>query len=335
MILERSMQTLRSAYSLLFAGLAGAVLASSAATAEDAETYYPPVETHLIPSKFVKQTYKVQVMRPAQKRGETTRFPVVYVTDGNLVFDMFKGISYLIQSPAGVRFILVGIGYPSDSPQAGALLRARDLTFPGYPKLVLKRPPIEGALAAEPGTKDFMGAPEFQQFIAQELIPLIDREYPTVPGDRTYFGHSGGGGFGLYTLFNKTDLFKRYIISSPGLIYNGVAPGGAKYDNYEFALEEARKFMAGGRSLDGVKIYMSAGSAEEFEPGLAQWQLTSSVYRMERLLRASSIPGLDLTTEIFPGETHATVWPLAFMHGVQAVFETGMWKKKEAAAGAK
>jgi hypothetical protein len=31
-------------------------------------------------------------------------------------------------------YILVGIGYPSDSPYAGMLLRAREYTYPPYPK---------------------------------------------------------------------------------------------------------------------------------------------------------------------------------------------------------
>src|SRR5687768_10090159 len=41
----------------------------------------PPVETHLIRSRHVQQTFKVQVMRPARKKGSAERFPVVYVTD--------------------------------------------------------------------------------------------------------------------------------------------------------------------------------------------------------------------------------------------------------------
>jgi uncharacterized protein len=286
----------------------------------DARTYYPPVETHLIPSKYVAQTYKVQVMRPPQRRGETTRFPAVYAADGNLTFDMFKGISYLIQSPEreGSRFVLVGIGYPSDCPLAGAVLRGRDLTFPGYPKLSMKPPPVEGVLVAEAGTKDFYGAEDFQRFIEHELIPLIDEKYETVPGERTYFGHSGGGGFGLFTLLTRRDLFKNYIVSSPGLIYHGEA-SGIRYDDYAFMLEEVRRFIATGRSLSGNKLYMSVGTAEEFETGLEPWRLTSSFYRLAALLKAASIPGLTLTCEAFPGATHATVWPLAFMHGVQSI----------------
>ena len=40
---------------------------------------------------------------------------------------------------------------------------------------------------------------------------------------------------------------------------------------------------------------------------------------MAALLEAARIPGLTLTTEVFPAETHMTVWPMAFIHGVRAV----------------
>jgi uncharacterized protein len=297
--------------------------------------HYPAVETHLIRSRYVAQTFKVQVMQPAQRRSERTRFPVIYVTDGNLAFDVLKGISYSVQRSEhdAPRFIMVGIGYPHESPFAGALLRARDLTFPRYPKLSTQPPTIEGVLRAQPGTKDFHGAEDFQQFIEHELVPYIDERYATAPGERTYFGHSAGGGFGLYTLLTRAELFKNYLISSPGLIYHGRSSAGAHYDNYDFVLQLTRELMATGKALPATKLYMSVGAEEEFEPNLAQWQLTSSFYRLAALLKSAEIPGLELITEVFQGATHMTVWPMAYIHGVQAVFGTGAWRNPRGATG--
>jgi hypothetical protein len=73
--------------------------------------------------------------------------------------------------------------------------------------------------------------------------------------------------------------------------------------------------------MQGINLYLSVGSEEEFEPGLQPWQITSSFYRMAQLLKSSAIAGLGLKTEVFHGETHMTVWPMAFIHGIQAVFE--------------
>jgi len=221
------------------------------AVMDSVRTYFPPVESHVIDSKRVEQTFQIRVMRPEIERGECTRFPVVYATDGNFVFDVLKGISYGMQRSAhdAPRFILVGIGYPEDSPLAGAVLRARDLTFPNYPKLSFNPPPVEGVLVPKEGTKAFHGAEDFQQFIQHELIPFVDERYSTIPGERTYFGHSAGGGFGLFTLFTRTELFENYIISSPGLIYHGESSAGVRYEHYEFVLELARGFIASAKPL--------------------------------------------------------------------------------------
>lgn len=300
--------------------------------------HVPPVEAHLIRSRHVQQTFNIQVMQPARKEGDTRRYPVVYATDGNWTFEMFKSISYLLQMSAhdAPPFVLVGIGYPAESPHAGFLLRMRDFTYPPYQPTIRIRSLLEtaktskdwpsadlyeGMLLPEEGAKDCHGGEDFRKFIGAELIPFIDEKYPTIPGHRTYFGHSGGGFFGLYTLFTQSELFKNYIVSSPGLIFDGKGPGGIRYENCEFGPQMIRDFAASGRSMNDVKLYLSAGEEEEFEPGM-NWRLTSTVLRATKLLKDASIPGLELMTEVFPGETHITVWPIAFTHGVQAVFGT-------------
>jgi predicted alpha/beta superfamily hydrolase len=252
--------------------------------------------------------------------------PVVYATDGNWTFDLFKSLSYLLQMAAedAPPYILVGIGYPGDTPHAGSRLRGRDFTAPPYPNYDRDAvaPRYEGTLMPQPGTRTFHGGADFRTFMCEELIPFIDQTYDTILGDRTYFGHSGGGYFGLFTLFTQPEAFRNYIVSSPGLIYHGELPDGSVRDNDDFAMRLAREFIASGKSLDGIKLYLSAGAEEEFEPALLGWQLTSGVYRMAKLLRDAEIPGLELMTEIFPAETHITSWPIAFCHGIQAVFGT-------------
>lgn len=276
--------------------------------------YYAPVETHFIPSRYVAQTFKVQVMWPARRRGSSQRFPVVYATDGNWAFDMLKGISHILQTHErdAPPYILVGIAYPSDSPRGGVLLRARDLTFEGYPAFDPKPPSFEDVPVAPEGTPVTHGGAAFREFIEHELIPFIDKTYPTLAGERTYFGHSGGGGFGLFTLFTRPALFNRYIVSSANLARQG--------EPDDFLLAAARKFVAEDRPPEGTKLYLSVGEAEEHEPGIERWQLTSTFHQLAALLKAANLPGLELTTEVFAGETHMTVWPMAFIHGIQSVF---------------
>jgi predicted alpha/beta superfamily hydrolase len=287
-----------------------------------ARVEFPPVETHVITSRYIAQTFRVQVMQPGRKRGTRPRTPAVYFGDANWQFEMFKQISYLIQlnEQEAPPFMLVGIGYPGDAPHAGSYLRSRDFTFPGYPEI--RRPPsdLEGVLYPEEGTKAFYGGLEFQQFLEHELIPFVEERYETEPGERTYFGHSAAGGFGLFTLFTRPHLFQNYIASSPGVTYDGQAPGGARYENYEFVLEDAQRFIVSRTALPGKKLYMSVGGSEEFQPYFENWRLTSSFYRLAALLKADRIPGLEFMAEVLPGETHFTVLPIAFIHGIQAVF---------------
>jgi predicted alpha/beta superfamily hydrolase len=284
--------------------------------------HYLPVETHLLESRQVAQTFKIQVARPPQTRGSAATLPVVYVTDGNAVFDIFKGITWLLQGfRRDLDFILVAIGYPAESPYAGEVLRGRDLTFPGCPNFFHGlTPPWDDVDAPVPGTKDFCGAEDFQRFLELELFPLIDATYQTVPGDRSYFGHSLGGAFGLFTLFTQAHLFRNYVISSPAVLYHGATPDGTRYDNHGFLLNRAQEFIAAQSPLRDIKLYLSVGAEEEFEPSIANWQFVSGFYRLATMLREASIPGLVLSTETFPGETHTTAWPIAFMHGVRAVF---------------
>lgn len=275
--------------------------------------YVPGVETHLIESRFVEQTYQIQVMQPLMRAGQAERFPVLYLTDGNTSFDFAKGISHGLQVAGQVRrFILVGIGYPGENPFAGNILRFRDFTserraeVPGFPRTSA----IEGVHGIEEGKKRWHGAADFLDFIRHELTPFIDEKYPTIPGERAYAGHSLGGGLGLHALFSRADIFNRYILVSPSVSYEG--------DDH--VLREAQEFISSGGRLD-ANVVMAVGEREEFDESASpKAQFVSNFFRLASLLHKARIPGLEFTSRIYPGETHASVWPIAFLHGIQAIF---------------
>jgi predicted alpha/beta superfamily hydrolase len=274
--------------------------------------HVPDVETHLISSKYVEQTYQIQVMQPLMRKGAADRFPVLYVTDGNLIFDTVKGISHGLQSAGDARrFILVGIGYPGQNPFAGNVLRARDLTagyFPGK-ATIPRTSEIDGVEGIETGKPNWGGAHAFLRFIREELITFIDKTYPTIVGDRGFFGHSGGGELGLHSMFSQPEIFNRYLISSPGISYEG----------NEFVFHEAQGFIASGRALN-AKVLMTVGDREEFEKTLEAWSIVSSFYKLAKLLRNASIPGLEFQSQVLPGETHMSAWPVSFIRGLRALY---------------
>jgi predicted alpha/beta superfamily hydrolase len=274
--------------------------------------HVPPVETHTIQSSHVDQDYQIYVARPLTREGSEERIPVLFLTDANSTFQLAAAISLGLQiSGATARFILVGIGYPGDNPLAGALLRCRDLSPPHRtePDGMIRSLPIRGVPEIPPGKKSWNGAPEFIQFLREELFPFIDQRYPTIPTDRAYAGHSMGAGFGLHVLFSGAALFNRYVLSSPGLTIDG--------DDH--AIHEAKDFAAMKQVVD-TRVFISVGELEEYGAAGERAQFVSSFYRLTALLKRADIDGLRLECRSFPDETHASVFPLAFSHGIRSVF---------------
>jgi predicted alpha/beta superfamily hydrolase len=281
--------------------------------------HWLPIEQFELDAPTIGDRFRIQIMRPVTIDGESVSFPTLYLTDANMMFDAAAGIARSLQGVGdGPRFNLVGIGYPGDGFYAGALLRARDLTFPAHPLLSVAPPPIAGLLEPRGNTR-FHGGEAFQDFIADTLIPRIERDYPCDSGQRYYFGHSAGGTFGLLGLIRRSDLFKGYLLSSPGLAFNGRSSAGIDYRDYDFAIDALEAFAASAPKLEDVRLYLSAGSQEGQEPSLAAWNITHNVDRLAARLAALALPGLEVFSEIIPGEYHASVWPIAFIRGVRAL----------------
>lgn len=269
------------------------------------------IQHHVIESKLIPQRFTIKVSLPIRRADNSERFPVLYTTDSD---EFFGGLSTLTSElqlvGESARFILVGIGY--DNPHDADLLRMRDL-FPGEIRAHFNRvieqlaqsPLSTGNHSVEAITKA-SGAHEFLRFIREELMPFIEARFPVAPNDNNYYGYSAGGTFGLYALFTRPDTFKRYILGSPATSYNG----------HHFGIELAQAFIETRRALQ-AQVYMTAGELEEF---YGRFDLVSGYYLMAKFLKEAAIPGLDLKVRLFPEQTHATSWALAFSYGMKALF---------------
>lgn len=272
------------------------------------------VSEHLLASKRVDQTFRIKVWRPISRVDNTERFPVLYATDSDELFGGLSSLATALQVHGEApRFILVGIGY--EEARAAGVLRMRDFfthenrsLFEWEIRQLAESDLVDGVrdVQAVIQTTD---ASDYLAFIREELIPFIDKSYPTQVRDNSYYGFSAGGGFGLYTLFTKPETFSRYILASPSTSYKG----------QNFAVSLVEKFIASRAPL-AAKVFMSVGELEEFKAAHERFDLVSGYYRLAKFIKAASIPGLDLTTRVFVGETHATAWSMAFSHGVKALF---------------
>lgn len=266
----------------------------------------PPVEVHRMMSRQVGDSFEIRVLLPPMIPGEQTRFPVVYMTDVHGGFPGEDVIRMVMSFGDTPRFIAVGIGYPGvSSIMQGLGIRGRDLTHvPVKDAYVAADMPVAGMV--RPAVANGGGA-NFLAFIRDELMPFIDARYPTNPKDRGYWGDSLGGLFGCYVLFTKPDTFNRYIIGSPSIWW-------ANEDVLKLAEAYART-----HSDLPATVFMGVGGLEELGSG-ASFRMVTNVLRLETLLRARKYPGLQLSTRIFPDETHMTVFSMNLIRGLVSVF---------------
>jgi predicted alpha/beta superfamily hydrolase len=206
---------------------------------------------------------------------------------------------------------LVGIGYENSA--AVDLLRWRDFATremrePRRERLTeMAASPLVNRPDLIPAALDTTDATQFLRFLTDELMPFVDSRYPTA-NENHYFGYSAGGLFGLYALFTRPNTFKSYILGSPGTAYLG----------RDFGIELAQEFFQSKQAAN-AKIFLSVGELEEFRPGHEPFEFVTSYYRLRKFLQNSVISGLEVTGRVFPGETHATAWTLAFIHGLKTV----------------
>ncbi len=301
-----------------FAVLSALVLAAGLGAVADARAsqeplfVVPEIQTHRLHSVHVNQEFEVHVGVPVSRRDGSERFPVLYMTDsqGGL---SFAEETRLMQALGDLKsFIMVGIGYPGENLLSGMRVRWRDLTQAEYSGELIPDvwdAVVPGVLAAT--DKASGGAPEFLRFLRDELVPFIDANYPTVPGDRGYWGDSLGGLFGLYAMLTEPDVFNRYIIGSPSIWWND-----------ELLLQKAEEFIAHNDELH-AKVFMAVGGLEELAGEDAAFRMVTNVGRLERMLRDADLDGLELSTHVFGDETHLTVFPLNYYRGVQMVYGRG------------
>ena len=160
-------------------------------------------------SEFVAARH-VDVWLPAgYDTGANRRFPVLYMHDGQNLFD--PAIAY-----GGVDW---GVGKALERLNAAGRVPATmvvgiwnsDQRWQDY----LPRRPFEGEGGAQalaqlgPEFKDGPRSDAYLRFIVQELKPFIDQSYPTLPGrESTYImGSSMGGLISLYALCEYPDAF--------------------------------------------------------------------------------------------------------------------------------
>jgi len=254
-------------------------------------------ETFNLTSSINGQNYPIKIALPGSYYTSDRTYPVVYMLDAYSSFGIMTEMARLLASDKEIpEIIIVGISSEGGSKEF-IYNRSRDYTPVPIPQQNI--PDEYKSLVPVSG-----GAEKFFGFIKNELIPAAESKYRIDSSDRTLEGHSLGGLFVFYSLFQQPDLFKRYISISPALEWDG-----------GFVRKLEKEFFESKKPMTAV-IYTAVGSMESDK-------FTKPWVQFIDNMKTRNYPGLEMKTEMGNNETHYTMIPYIATHGLKSVFAAG------------
>ena len=262
------------------------MIASSVSAAVDTDFMTGLADTHYkqIESVSVGRSYHIFVMLPVgyEQSGDKD-YPTIYLLDGGGLFPLLSAYSrYLNFGEEIPDTIIVGISYGSVDYGNGNY-RSTDYT------------------ASSPERDYYGGAGKFQMFLADELIPYIEKTYRTDAARRVIFGQSIGGQFVLYTALTRPNLFWGHVASNPAL-----------HRNLPFFLENHSNNVATGTRS---KVFVGDGTLND-----ARFRVPSQKW-IEHWLGRDDKPW-ELETMDLEGHSHMSAPPASFREGLRWMFGT-------------
>jgi hypothetical protein len=229
------------------------------------------------------------------------KWPVVYVLDGNWYFGMVTDIIRpMAWCGSTTDAIVVGIGYAEDSNPIEAFRES--FTRRDFDLTPIRDEEVEKSMEAAHKRPSPNGdAGNFHKFIKHELTPFIEKAYRADPTRRILIGHSYGGLFALFGLFETPDLFDTLIVGSPTLSYGK-----------RFTFQQEEVFAKERRKLP-AKVYLYVGEHEE---DINDTTLTDTL-RLAAILQGRNYEGLSLVRHVFPDQNHCEVAAPGFQWGLK------------------
>lgn len=235
-----------------------------------------PVINDSIYSKILNEQRSIKVILPEDyKQGSADKYEVIYLTDGEWVQTLFPFIYKFAMDENYVPQVII-VDIPNRYID-GANQRDRDFL------------PVHVASPAISG-----GADKFLAFLKDELIPYIDKTYPT-NGTNSIYGHSYGGIFVMYALLTEPQLFESYYATDPPYSWNN-----------DYMIDLAAKKIGDIRS---DKILWIAGIESTYK-GMGSG-------RMDSLLKIKAPANIHWKFVTYPNEVHNSVRLKAMYDGIK------------------
>jgi len=253
---------------------------ASSLGARGAESQADPVvigSKFQIESKILAETRTYWIHTPLKYKSGKDAYPILVLQDPESEFTLAAAaVDMLSENGRIPQMIVVGIKNTN---------RTRDMT-PSRP--------------AKASGESAGGVDKFLAFIADELLPTIDRTYRTSPY-RVLVGHSLGGLFAVYALMNRPDVFQGYIAISPSLWWDDQA-----------LVKASPPYFAAHKDLR-ADLYLSMGSEGQ--------EMLGGAWKLSAVLEESKIPDLRWQFKRSPDEDHGTIPYVSIYEGLQAIFK--------------
>lgn len=253
---------------------------------------------------------------PPEAAGQapTEGWPVLYMTDGNAVIaTAIDAMRAQACYPSGTNTgwgVLMAIGYPTDDAY-DPFRRSWDLGPPpgqNYP------PFWDDGEEVRTG-----GGGEMARFLLEDVRSFVAAKVRVNPEHQGLFGHSFGGLFALWLLFQNPKAFSHWIAVSPAITWEE-----------SFLLDHLSRFDAGAAQ---AYVHLSAGEWEGDHLAPFQTQAPDAAERLKEKAKTRTIaaaeemaaalskhPGLTADYETYSGENHMSVLPVAVNRAIQRVF---------------
>ncbi len=245
--------------------------------------------THFIElkSELTDRAHELIIFLPGSYHNQRdNEYPVLYFMDAYWDMPLLNAIhGQLVWDNVIPEMIMVGFSYPGENANYGDL-RTRDFT------------PTR-AVSVHPHSGD---ASKFLQFIETVVIPYIESNYRATKGERAISGNSLGGLFTLYAMYEKPQLFKRFIAISPHVGWD---------NNHLFTLDE--NYASKNNNL-AVSLFLSQGGDEYslFRDPIVEFQ---------KKIENRNYTDLQLLNYTIEGERHSGVKSEGYSRGLRWVFK--------------
>lgn len=288
-------------------------------------TAFDPSNPQLLRCEAMDRNFEVFVSLPASYLAASLRrYPALLVLDANIEFATVAETSARMAAAGEIaETIVIGLGSPrSEGPQEFGFRRFEEFSPPapaGYAYTDALGRIFRGLFAVRgQDARQRLGmAPEMHRFITAELLPRLQQSLPIDAGDLGILGHSAGGTFVGYALYQKDSPFRRYCAVSPGI---GIS------DSWMLKHTQAGELAARART-----VVLTIGSLEKGN----HFNRIAGIDRTEEFgsrLQAQA-PQIDLCCECLNGETHSSIFPRAVALSLKTAYGRVMTPASDATVG--